>query len=66
MTTIGVIGLGNMGRGMALTLKRAGYRVLGFDVAETTRMALASEGIETAAAIGALAGCVATESCETR
>jgi 3-hydroxyisobutyrate dehydrogenase len=54
VTTIGVIGLGNMGRGMALTLKRAGYRVLGFDLVEATCTALASAGIETTAAIGAL------------
>jgi 3-hydroxyisobutyrate dehydrogenase len=47
VTAIGVIGLGNMGRGMALTLKRAGYRVLGFDVAEAARSALAGEGVET-------------------
>lgn len=54
MTAIGVIGLGNMGRGMALTLHRAGLRVLGFDVAEATRSALAGEGIETVATIGAV------------
>jgi 3-hydroxyisobutyrate dehydrogenase len=52
VTAIGVIGLGNMGRGMALTLKRAGYRVLGFDVMEPVRAALAAEGIETEATIG--------------
>jgi 3-hydroxyisobutyrate dehydrogenase len=46
MATVGVVGLGNMGRGMALTLKREGHRVLGFDALETTRLALASEGIE--------------------
>ena len=54
MTGIGVIGLGNMGRGMALTLKRAGYRVLGFDVLAPTRAALSAEGIETSATIGAV------------
>jgi 3-hydroxyisobutyrate dehydrogenase len=54
VTAIGVIGLGNMGRGMALTLKRAGYRVLGFDVMAPVRAALAAEGIETVAAIGAV------------
>lgn len=45
MTSIGVIGLGNMGRGMALSLLRAGFAVTGFDVAEATRAALAGEGI---------------------
>jgi 3-hydroxyisobutyrate dehydrogenase len=54
VTTIGMIGLGNMGRGMALTLMRAGYRVLGFDVVEATRTALASEGIEMTSTTGAL------------
>jgi 3-hydroxyisobutyrate dehydrogenase len=47
MATVGIIGLGNMGRGMALTLKRGGHRVLGFDALETTRAALLAEGIET-------------------
>lgn len=47
MATIGVIGLGNMGRGMALSLKRAGHRVLGHDAVPATRAALAAEGIET-------------------
>jgi 3-hydroxyisobutyrate dehydrogenase len=47
MATIGVIGLGNMGRGMALSLKRAGHRVLGHDAVPATREALAAEGIET-------------------
>jgi 3-hydroxyisobutyrate dehydrogenase len=47
MATIGIIGLGNMGRGMALTLKRGGHRVLGFDALEATRTALSKEGIET-------------------
>lgn len=47
MTTIGVVGLGNMGRGMALSLKRGGFRVLGTDTVAATREALAGEGIET-------------------
>lgn len=47
MTTVGVVGLGNMGRGMALSLKRGGFRVLGTDAAPATRAALAAEGIET-------------------
>jgi 3-hydroxyisobutyrate dehydrogenase len=54
VAAIGVIGLGNMGRGMALTLKRAGHHVLGFDVVPATRAALAAEGIETVTAIGAV------------
>ena len=47
MATVGVIGLGNMGRGMALTLQRGGHRVVGFDALEATRKAMAEEGIET-------------------
>jgi 3-hydroxyisobutyrate dehydrogenase len=47
MATVGVVGLGNMGRGMALTLMRSGYRVFGFDALEATRAALSAEGIET-------------------
>ena len=47
MATVGLVGLGNMGRGMALSLKRGGHRVLGFDVAEAPRKALAEEGVET-------------------
>ena len=54
MTRVGIIGLGNMGRGMALTLQRAGRSVRGFDVSATTREALAREGIETVKDIGAL------------
>ena len=45
MKTVGVIGLGNMGRGIALSLKRAGFDVLGFDAnAESVRQ-LADEGV---------------------
>ncbi|WP_315838414.1 NAD(P)-dependent oxidoreductase [Bradyrhizobium prioriisuperbiae] len=54
MAAVGIIGLGNMGRGMALSLKRSGYRVLGFDAVEATRAALAEEGIETFSDIGPL------------
>jgi 3-hydroxyisobutyrate dehydrogenase len=31
MRTIGVVGLGNMGRGMALSLRRGGFEVIGYD-----------------------------------
>lgn len=47
MAAVGVVGLGNMGRGMALSLKRGGFRVLGTDAVAATRDALAGEGIET-------------------
>lgn len=45
MTTVGVIGLGNMGRCMALTLQRGGWAVLGTDVSAETRRRLADEGL---------------------
>jgi 3-hydroxyisobutyrate dehydrogenase len=45
MKDIGVIGLGNMGRGMALSLKRGGFNVVGTDAFAATREALAKEGI---------------------
>lgn len=45
MKTIGVIGLGNMGRGMALSLQRGGFAVVGTDAVPETRKALASEGV---------------------
>ena len=49
---IGLIGLGNMGRGMALTLKRKGFDVVGTDVAIATREALSKEGITVRETIG--------------
>ncbi|MDP9902998.1 3-hydroxyisobutyrate dehydrogenase [Variovorax ginsengisoli] len=45
MKTIGVIGLGNMGRGMALSLQRGGFEVVGTDASATTRATLAAEGV---------------------
>lgn len=47
--TVTVIGLGNMGRGMALTLHRAGFEVRGTDIDPSTRARLADEGITTLA-----------------
>ena len=35
--TVGVIGLGNMGRGMALSLQRGGFSVVGTDALAATR-----------------------------
>ena len=54
MMTIGVIGLGNMGRRMALSLKRGGHEVLGTDAVQATRDALAAEGVETFEGVGPL------------
>src|SRR5450830_422573 len=58
MKKIGVIGLGNMGKGMAMSLQRAGFDVLGFDALEATRTALIQEGLACAASIAELAGAV--------
>jgi len=54
MPSVGIIGLGNMGRGMALSLKRGGHAVIGFDAAAETRLKLAQEGIEIAGDIEAV------------
>lgn len=51
MKTVGVIGLGNMGRGMALSLKRGGYSVLGFDAAPGVAEKLREEGISARTSI---------------
>lgn len=50
--TVTVIGLGNMGRGMALTLHRAGFAVQGSDIDAETRRRLADEGVATLAPEG--------------
>ncbi len=52
VTAVGIIGLGRMGRGMALTLKSAGFAVTGYDTLAATRSALAAEGITVADGIG--------------
>jgi hypothetical protein len=44
MTTIGLIGLGAMGSGMAASLRRAGHRVHVFDVRREVARAFAGEG----------------------
>ncbi|WP_341992525.1 NAD(P)-dependent oxidoreductase [Azorhizobium sp. AG788] len=54
MAIVGVVGLGNMGRGMAISLKRGGHQVLGTDASEATRTALAAEGIEIHPDVAAL------------
>lgn len=52
---IGVIGLGNMGRGMALSLARAGFGVAGFDNGESATLAARAAGIAVADGLPALA-----------
>lgn len=53
--TVGVIGLGNMGRGMALTLQRSGYAVLGLDKSEQVSSVAREAGIPLAASLPELA-----------
>ncbi|MBE9397469.1 NAD(P)-dependent oxidoreductase [Pontibacterium sp. N1Y112] len=43
--TVGVIGLGSMGNGMACSLLREGFHVLGTDVGEAQRQAAAAAGV---------------------
>ena len=45
MQHIGVVGLGNMGRGMAATLARAGFHVSGFDISDASRTRAEAAGI---------------------
>lgn len=42
---VAYIGVGQMGAGMALCLKRAGFDVIGYDVSAASRSAAASEGL---------------------
>ena len=55
MKIIGVVGLGNMGRGMALSLQRGGFTVLGFDPSPTAGAALADAGIGLRGSVAELA-----------
>ncbi|MGT2476169.1 NAD(P)-dependent oxidoreductase [Paraburkholderia terrae] len=55
MKTVGVIGLGNMGRGMALSLKRGGFNVLGYDAAPGVADKLQEEGVQARACIADIA-----------
>ena len=51
--TVGVVGLGSMGLGMAATLAGKGFRVLGFDTSAERRALAAAAGVE---AVDAVAG----------
>ncbi|MHA7773416.1 3-hydroxyisobutyrate dehydrogenase [Roseibium sp. M-1] len=55
MSTIGFIGLGNMGGPMAINLVKAGHRVLGFDLSDTALATHAEAGGEKAASVAELA-----------
>ncbi len=52
LPVIGFVGLGNMGMPMATRLVGAGYRVVGFDVAEPVRAAFAAAGGSPVDAVG--------------
>jgi 3-hydroxyisobutyrate dehydrogenase len=45
ITNIGVVGLGNMGLGMAATLARKGFKVRGYDISEARRAAVEAQGV---------------------
>ena len=45
IATVGVVGLGNMGRGMAATLARKGFSVLGFDIDADKRAVVEAAGV---------------------
>jgi 3-hydroxyisobutyrate dehydrogenase len=53
-STVGVVGLGSMGLGMARTLAGKGFQVIGFDLRVSQRDAAASPGVEAADKIGAV------------
>ena len=55
MTTIGFIGLGNMGRPMAANLVKAGHIVQGFDMFDAARIAAAADGVTIVESGGATA-----------
>ncbi len=48
---LGLVGLGRMGGNMATRLVRGGHRVVGYDPSATARLAVQSNGIESAASL---------------
>lgn len=55
LKTVGVIGLGKMGRGMAASLKRAGFHVIGNDAnGELAQTVAKEEGIQVISQVNAL------------
>lgn len=58
MKKVGVIGLGNMGSGMALSLQKAGFQVHGYDPSDDAAARMAAAGVGIAASPAALAGAV--------
>src|SRR5450830_168257 len=58
MKNIGVAGLGNMGRGMALSLQRGGFTVAGYDPSLAAAENMARENVQIFASVAALAATV--------
>ncbi|GJD51788.1 2-(hydroxymethyl)glutarate dehydrogenase [Methylobacterium crusticola] len=54
--TIGVVGLGNMGLGMAAVLARKGFAVSGYDISEARRAAVEGEGVRFSSSLTDLLG----------
>jgi 3-hydroxyisobutyrate dehydrogenase len=54
---VGVVGLGNMGRGMALSLARAGFEVAAYDASKQACDASAAEGVTIEKNLQALGDC---------
>ena len=52
--SVGVIGLGNMGGGMAASLVRAGFEVHGHDVSEAAMAQAAANGVSPSAGVAGL------------
>lgn len=58
MKQVGVIGLGNMGSGMALSLKKAGFQVYGYDPSNEAAERMVQQGVLRADSAAMLAGSV--------
>ncbi|MEM5421185.1 NAD(P)-dependent oxidoreductase [Paraburkholderia ferrariae] len=55
MTNVGVIGLGNMGRGMAASLLRRDFKVIGYDASPNSAALAREAGVELVASLAAVA-----------
>lgn len=58
MKKVGVIGLGNMGSGMAVSLQKAGFQVHGYDPSGDAAARMAAAGVRIADSPAALSGAV--------
>ena len=54
IVTVGVVGLGHMGLGMAATLVRSGFQVVGHDLSQARRKPAEEAGVRFAADLGAV------------